>query len=238
MERILVIIPTYNEADNIQVLITSVLAVRDSIEVLVVDDNSPDKTWEIVERMKKETSRVHLIRREGKLGLGTAYVEGFKFALDHGFDYVFQMDADFSHNPDNIPDFLKKIRDYDLVIGSRYKNGVRVVNWPIKRLILSFSANVYTRIITGMPVYDATGGYKCFRKEVLAALNLNKIKSNGYAFQIEVNFKTYKKGFRVVEIPIVFVDRRVGISKMSKRIILEAIIRVWSLRVRSIFRLL
>ncbi len=238
MERILVIIPTYNEADNIQVLITSVLAVRDSIEVLVVDDNSPDKTWEIVERMKKETSRVHLIRREGKLGLGTAYVEGFKFALDHGFDYVFQMDADFSHNPDNIPDFLKKIRDYDLVIGSRYKNGVRVVNWPIKRLILSFLANVYTRIITGMPVYDATGGYKCFRKEVLAALDLNKIKSNGYAFQIEVNFKTYKKGFRVVEIPIVFEDRRVGISKMSKRIILEAIIRVWSLRVRSIFRLL
>lgn len=238
MERILVIIPTYNEADNIQELITAVLGVRDSIEVLVVDDNSPDKTWEIVERMKKETSRVHLIRREGKFGLGTAYVAGFKFALDHGFDFVFQMDADFSHNPGNIPDFLKKIRDYDLVIGSRYKNGVRVVNWPIKRLILSFLANVYTRIITGMPVYDATGGYKCFRKEVLAALDLNKIKSNGYAFQIEVNFKTYKKGFRVTEIPIVFEDRRVGISKMSKRIILEAIIRVWSLRIRSIFRLL
>jgi len=238
MENVLVIIPTFNEADNIRELVTSVLAVRETIEVLVVDDNSPDKTWEIVEEMKKETSRVHLIRREGKLGLGTAYVEGFKFALDHGFDFVFQMDADFSHNPKNIPDFFEKIKDYDLVIGSRYKNGVRVLNWPIRRLLLSFMANVYTRVITGMPVYDATGGYKCIRKEVLASLDMNRIKSNGYAFQIEVNFKTYKKGFRVAEIPIVFEDRRVGISKMSKRIILEAIVRVWSLRIRSIFGLL
>lgn len=238
MERILVIIPTYNEADNIRELISSVLAVDDKIEVLVVDDNSPDRTWELVEHIKKDNPGVHLIRRSGKLGLGTAYVAGFKYALEHDFDCVFQMDADFSHNPRSIPDFLEKIKDHDLVIGSRYKNGVRVVNWPIKRLVLSFMANVYTRVITGMPIADATGGYKCIRKEVLARLNLDNIKSNGYAFQIEVNFKAYKKGFRVVEIPIVFEDRRVGISKMSKRIIIEAIFRVWILRLRSIFGML
>ncbi len=238
MERILVIIPTYNEADNIRQLISSVLAVRDSINVLVVDDNSPDKTWEIVEHIKNENSKVHLIRRHGKHGLGSAYVAGFKYAIEHRFDYIFQMDADFSHNPQNIPDFLEKIKDHDLVIGSRYKDGVRVVNWPIKRLILSFMANVYTRVITGMPIYDATGGYKCFRREVLEGLDLDRIKSNGYAFQIEMNFKTYKKRFRLTEIPIIFEDRRVGISKMSKRIILEAIFRVWSLRLRSILRML
>jgi dolichol-phosphate mannosyltransferase len=237
-EKVLVIIPTYNEADNIGELIDSVLSVQNNIDVLVVDDNSPDKTWEVVEGLRQENSRIHLIRRNGKLGLGTAYVEGFKYALKNNFDYIFQMDADFSHNPKNIPDFLEKIKEYDLVIGSRYKNGVRVVNWPIKRLILSFLANVYTRVITGMPVADATGGYKCFRKEVFAALDLDRIKSNGYAFQIELNFKTYKKGFRLLEIPIVFEDRRVGISKMSKRIIIEAIFRVWGLRVRSLLRIL
>jgi dolichol-phosphate mannosyltransferase len=238
MERILVIIPTYNEADNIKQLISAVLSVRDTIEVLVVDDNSPDKTWELVEHLKLGNPRVHLIRRSGKLGLGTAYVAGFKYALEHNFDCVFQMDADFSHNPMSIPAFLQKIGEYDLVIGSRYKEGVRVLNWPIKRLILSFLANVYTRIITGMPIADATGGYKCIRKEVLAGLDLDKIKSNGYAFQIEMNFKAYKKGFRVKEIPIVFEDRRVGISKMSKRIIVEAVFRVWGLRLRSIFGML
>jgi dolichol-phosphate mannosyltransferase len=238
MKRSLVIIPTYNEAENIRQLVASVLAVQETINVLVVDDNSPDKTWEIVESIRSDNPRVHLIRREGKKGLGTAYVEGFKFALRHDFDYVFQMGADFSHNPKNLTDFLERIEDYDLIIGSRYKDGVRVVNWPIKRLILSFIANVYTRIITGMPIADATGGYKCFRREVLADLDLDRIRSNGYAFQIEMNFKTYKKGFRLTEIPIVFEDRRVGISKMSKRIILEAIFRVWGLRVRSILRLL
>lgn len=238
MERVLVIIPTYNEADNIQRLVTSVLAIRDSIDVLVVDDNSPDKTWEIVENMRADNPRIHLIRRSGKLGLGTAYVTGFKYAIEQKYDYIFQMDADFSHNPSNIPDFLEKIKEYDVVIGSRYKNGVRVVNWPIKRLVLSFMANAYTRIITGMPVYDATGGYKCFRREVLTSLDLDRIRSNGYAFQIEMNFKAYKKGFRLTEIPIVFEDRRVGISKMSKRIILEAVFMVWSLRIRSILKIL
>jgi len=238
MERILVIIPTYNEADNIRQLISDILSVNDAIHILVVDDNSPDKTGELVEEMKKEDSRIHLLQRQGKLGLGTAYVAGFKFAIENGYDYIFQMDADFSHNPKSIPKFLEKIKEHDLVIGSRYKNGVRVVNWPIKRLILSFMANVYTRVITGMPVADATGGYKCFRREVLAALELDKIRSNGYAFQIEMNFKTYKKGFRLAEIPIIFEDRRVGISKMSKRIIIEAIFTVWSLRLRSLLRML
>jgi dolichol-phosphate mannosyltransferase len=238
MKRSLVIIPTYNEADNISELISTVLPVQETIDVLVVDDNSPDGTGDIVESMQKESNRIHLIRRTGKLGLGTAYVTGFKYALEHGFDYVFQMDADFSHNPKCIPDFLEAAKENDLVIGSRYKNGVRVVNWPIKRLVLSFAANVYTRVITGMPVYDATGGYKCFRREVLEALDLNKIRSNGYAFQIEINFKTFKKGFKLKEIPIIFEDRRVGISKMSKKIILEAVIRVWSLRIRSIFGML
>ncbi len=238
MERILVIIPTYNEADNVRELVAEIHAVNETIHILVVDDNSPDKTWEIVEEMKAEDSRIHLIRREGKLGLGTAYVAGFKFAIENGYDFIFQMDADFSHNPKSIPKFLEAIKDKDLVIGSRYKNGVRVVNWPIKRLILSFMANVYTRVITGMPVADATGGYKCFRKEVLVELDLDKIRSNGYAFQIEMNFKTYKKGFRLAEIPIIFEDRRVGISKMSKRIIIEAIFTVWSLRLRSILGML
>ncbi len=238
MERILVIIPTYNEADNVRELVAEIHAVNETIHILVVDDNSPDKTWELVEEMKAEDSRIHLIRREGKLGLGTAYVAGFKFAIENGYDFIFQMDADFSHNPKSIPKFLEAIKDKDLVIGSRYKNGVRVVNWPIKRLILSFMANVYTRVITGMPVADATGGYKCFRKEVLVELDLDKIRSNGYAFQIEMNFKTYKKGFRLAEIPIIFEDRRVGISKMSKRIIIEAIFTVWSLRLRSILGML
>jgi dolichol-phosphate mannosyltransferase len=238
MKRSLVIIPTFNEADNISELISTVLSVLETIDVLVVDDNSPDSTGDIVESMQKESKRIHLIRRPGKLGLGTAYVTGFKYALDHGFDYVFQMDADFSHNPKNIPEFLEAAKENDLVIGSRYKNGVRVVNWPIKRLVLSFAANVYTRLITGMPVYDATGGYKCFRRKVLEALDLNKIRSNGYAFQIEINFKAFKKGFRLKEIPIIFEDRRVGISKMSKKIILEAVVRVWSLRIRSIFGML
>jgi dolichol-phosphate mannosyltransferase len=235
MEKVLVIIPTYNEADNLQRLIEKVLTVQDNIDVLIVDDNSPDMTWQVVEEMQKTEPRLHLIKREGKLGLGTAYVAGFRFGLQNSYDFVFQMDADFSHNPEAIPQFLEEARNADLVIGSRYKNGVRVINWPIKRLVLSFGANVYTRIITGMPIYDATGGYKCYRREVLAALNLDCIRSNGYAFQIETNFMVWKKGFKVAEIPIIFEDRRVGISKMSKRIILEAVFMVWGLRIRSIF---
>jgi len=233
--KTLVIIPTYNEKENIERIITSVLSTQNNLDILVVDDNSPDKTWKIVEKKSKEDSRVFLLKREGKLGLGTAYIAGFKFAIENKYNYVFEMDADFSHDPKEIPHFLKAIEDNDLVIGSRYIKGVNVVNWPLRRLILSYGANVYTRIITGLPLKDSTGGYKCFRREVLEKLDLDKINSGGYSFQIEVNYKIWKKGFRIKEIPIVFVDRTEGKSKMSKKIIREAIWMVWKLRLMSLF---
>ena len=218
MPKTLVVTPTYNEADNIEKFIDQVLSKGPDIDVLVVDDNSPDGTGKIVERLKKSNTRIHLISRAGKMGLGTAYVEGFRFAITNKFDYVFEMDTDFSHNPDEIPNFLEKIKEYDLVIGSRYTNGVRVINWPIRRLILSYGANVYSRIITGMPIKDATGGFKCFRRQVLEAIDLDKIHSNGYAFQIEMNFKAWNKGFKLCEHPIIFMDRQSGVSKMSKKL--------------------
>ncbi|MBM2840153.1 MAG: Dolichyl-phosphate beta-D-mannosyltransferase [Bacteroidetes bacterium] len=235
MARSLVIIPTYNEADNITRLIPAVLGQAPNIDVLVVDDDSPDGTAGLVRDMMSADSRIHLIERPAKAGLGTAYVAGFRFAIEHGFDYIFEMDADFSHSPKEIPNFLKKIQDYDLVLGSRYIHGVRVLNWPMRRLLLSFSANVYTQIITGLPVHDATGGFKCFRRSVLEAIDLEKIKSNGYAFQIEMSFKAWKKGFRITEIPIIFLDRRSGVSKMSKNIVHEAFFMLWKLRFRSLF---
>ena len=234
MARTLVIIPTYDEADNVQRIIPQILDQQEGVEVLIVDDNSPDGTASIVERMKESDSRVHLIKRQGKMGLGTAYVEGFRYACSHGFDYVFEMDADFSHDPAEIPNFIQRMDQYDLVIGSRYRNGVRVVNWPIQRLLLSYFANVYTRIITGLPIKDATGGFKCYRRAVLEAIELDWIRSNGYAFQIEMSFKAWKKGFRLCEIPITFVDRRAGVSKMSKRIVYEAVFMVWKLKWRSL----
>jgi dolichol-phosphate mannosyltransferase len=235
MKKALVVIPTYNEADNIPRLVPAVLGQDPGIEVLVVDDGSPDGTAALVRDMMNEDSRIHLIEREKKMGLGTAYVAGFKFALANGFEYVFEMDADFSHSPKEIPNFLKKIEDYDLVLGSRYVNGVRVLNWPMQRLLLSYSANVYTRIITGLPVSDATGGFKCFRRKVLESIDLESVKSNGYAFQIEMSYKVWKKGFRIAEIPIIFLDRRSGISKMSKKIVYEAVFMLWTLRFRSLF---
>ena len=238
MPRALVIIPTYNERDNIPVMIPEVLKQDSIIEMLIVDDNSPDGTGDLVEAIARENSRVHLIRREKKMGLGTAYVRGFKYAIEHNFDYAFEMDADFSHDPATLPKFLELIKDYDLVLGSRYINGVNVVNWPMKRLLLSYFANKYTKVVTGLPVQDATGGFKCFRVEVLKSHNLDNVKSNGYAFQIEMSFKTWKKGYRIVELPIVFVDRRVGISKMSKAIVREAVTMVWKLRFRSLFGIL
>ncbi|MGD0339235.1 MAG: polyprenol monophosphomannose synthase [Bacteroidota bacterium] len=234
MEKALVVIPTFNEADNIQKIINDVLSVESSLNVLVVDDASPDGTGAIVKRIMTTNDRVRLIEREGKKGLGTAYVAGFKYALANGYDCVFEMDADFSHDPREIPNFLSKVRDYDLVVGSRYLTGVTVVNWPLKRLILSYGANLYTRIITGMPIKDATGGFKCFRRRVLENIDLDAIHSNGYAFQIEMNFKAWKKGFRVTEIPIIFEDRRVGVSKMSKKIVYEAIFMVWKLKWHSL----
>jgi dolichol-phosphate mannosyltransferase len=234
MARTLVVIPTYNEADNIARLIPRVLEQDPSIEVLVVDDSSPDGTGTLVRGMQQGQPRVHLVEREGKLGLGTAYVAGFRFALARGYDFVFEMDADFSHNPKEIPRFLERIREHDLVIGSRYANGIRVLNWPMQRLLLSYSANVYTRLITGLPLSDATAGFKCFRKEVLQAIDLDRIRSNGYAFQIEMCYKAWKKGFRLVETPIVFLDRRSGASKMSKAIIYEAFFMLWKLRLHGL----
>ncbi len=235
MQKVLVVTPTYNEAENIVRLIPAVLSQGPDIEILVVDDGSPDGTAGLVRDLMKANQRVHLIERAGKMGLGTAYVAGFKFAIEHGYDCVFEMDADFSHNPNEIPNFLARIGDYDLVIGSRYTNGVRVLNWPMQRLLLSYSANVYTRIITGIPLNDATGGFKCFRRQVLEAIDLDRIKSNGYAFQIEMSFKAWKKGFRLGEIPIVFLDRRSGVSKMSRKIVYEAVFMLLTLRLRSIF---
>jgi len=234
MAKIIVVTPTYNEAENIEKFIEQVLSKGPDIEVLVIDDNSPDGTGSIVERLQAQNPRIHLISRARKMGLGTAYVEGFRYAITNKFDYIFEMDADFSHNPDEIPNFLKKIETFDLVIGSRYTDGVRVINWPIRRLILSYGANVYTRIITGMPVKDATGGFKCFRRKVLEAIDLDKIHSNGYAFQIEMNFKAYSKGFKLCEHPIIFVERQSGVSKMSKKIVYEAVFMVWKLKYHKI----
>jgi len=236
MPKALVCIPTYNEIENIEKIIPKILSMDDEIEVLIIDDNSPDGTGDKVEEMMKENKRIHLIKRAGKMGLGTAYVEGFKYAIKNNFDLVFEMDADFSHDPNTIPSFLEAIKDNDLVLGSRYINGINVLNWPMKRLLLSYFANVYTKIVTGMKINDATGGFKCFRIEVLKSIDLDKIKSNGYSFQIEMTFKAWKKGFRIKEIPIIFMDRQQGKSKMNKKIIHEAIFMVWKLRFRSLFK--
>jgi len=235
MKRCLVIIPTYNEADNLPRLLPTVLKLGDHFNVLVVDDGSPDGSAKLVKEMQKTEPRIHLIERPGKMGLGTAYVAGFRFAIANGFDFVFEMDADFSHDPAELPRLLEKAEEYDLVIGSRYIQGVNVVNWPMRRLLLSYFANIYTRVITGMPVHDATGGYKCFRRKVLESIDLDLIHSSGYSFQIEMNFKTWRKGFRICEIPIVFVDRRIGVSKMSKSIVYEAVWMVWRLKIKSLF---
>lgn len=230
-ERALVIIPTYNERENVERIVTQVLAQGPHFEVLVVDDGSPDGTGEIVDRMAAAEPRVHCLHRAGKLGLGTAYVAGFRWALAHDYAYVFEMDADFSHDPGHLPAFLVAARDADVVLGSRYRDGkVTVVNWPISRLILSYGANLYARAVTGLRLFDSTGGFKCFRRAVLEAIDLGAVVSNGYAFQIEMSFRAWKKGFRIVEIPIVFADRTEGASKMSGRIVREAVWMVWRLR--------
>jgi dolichol-phosphate mannosyltransferase len=234
----LIIIPTYNELENLPKLLTEVLSKDEGIEVLVVDDNSPDGSADFVENESKKNNRIHLIRRPSKQGLGTAYIEGFKYALQNEFQLIFEMDADFSHDPDEIPRFIEGINTADVVLGSRYKNGVNVINWPMRRLLLSWFANLYTRIITGMPVRDATSGFKCFKREVLEAIDLDKVNSNGYAFQIEMNYKAWKKGFKLKEISIIFMDRVKGKSKMSKKIVREAILMVWKLRFKSLFGML
>jgi dolichol-phosphate mannosyltransferase len=236
--KILVIIPTYNELENLPKLLTEVLSKDAGIDVLIVDDNSPDGTASYIENEQKNNDRIHLLKRSSKQGLGTAYITGFKFALKRDFEVVFEMDADFSHDPNEIPRFLEEIKNADVVLGSRYKNGVNVINWPMRRLLLSWFANIYTRVITGMPLHDATGGFKCFRRKVLESIDLNRVKSNGYAFQIEMNFKAWKKGFTIKEIPIIFVDRVKGSSKMSKKIVREAVFMVWKLRFQSMFGML
>ena len=230
-ERALIIIPTFNERGNISRIIDAVLAEDPSLDVLVVDDGSPDGTGQVADSIAAENPRVHALHRSGKLGLGTAYIAGFRWALQRDYELIFEMDADFSHNPDRLPKFLEAIKSADVVLGSRYQDGhVNVVNWPMSRLFLSYAANIYARAVTGLPVFDATGGFKCFRRKVLETIDLNAIRSNGYAFQIEMTFRAWKAGFRIVEIPIVFVDRTSGESKMSKRIVREAIWMVWRLR--------
>lgn len=237
MKKILVIIPTYNEAENIVKVIREVLMHNKenySYNILVIDDNSPDDTAELVKLLNED--KVEIIERAGKLGLGTAYVIGFKYAIQKGYDYVFEMDADFSHDPKYLPEFIKEIeKGFDLVVGSRYINGISVVNWPIRRLLLSYFANVYTRIITGLHVKDTTAGFTCYKVNSLAEINLEKVKSNGYSFQIEMKFKFYKKNFKISEIPILFIERRAGVSKMSKRVVYEAMFMVWKLKLKSIF---
>lgn len=234
-ERALVIVPTYNERENISRLTQAVLGQDPRLDVLVVDDGSPDGTGDIVEAIGAENKRVHILRRARKMGLGTAYIAGFKWSLERDYAYTFEMDADFSHDPKYLPDFLSAIRDADLVLGSRYLRGrASVVNWPIGRLVLSYLANIYARVVTGLSISDATGGFKCFRRQVLEVIDLDRVKSNGYAFQIEMSFRAWRKKFRIVEIPIVFTDRADGTSKMSGAIVREAVWMVWRLRLMAL----
>ena len=236
-ERALVIVPTYNEAENFPLIVPRILEQDERIDVLVVDDNSPDGTGRMADEMAAENPRVHVLHREGKLGLGTAYLNGFDWALERDYEFILEMDADGSHDAKHLPEFLAAIQDADLVLGSRYLKGrVTVVNWPMSRLLLSYCANIYARVVTGHRLYDATGGFKCFRRRVLEAIDLDEVHSNGYSFQIEMSFRAWHKGFRIVEIPIVFVDRVEGTSKMSGGIVREAVWMVWLLRLKRLFR--
>lgn len=233
--KALVVIPTYNEIENITKIIPRILDQGSQFEILIVDDNSPDGTAKAVKQLQGENGdRIHLLERAGKMGVGSAYVAGFKYALERDYQYVLEMDADFSHSPDVLPHFIEAITEADLVLGSRYVTGVNVINWPLSRLLLSYGASIYTRIITGLPVKDPTGGFKCFRRSILETLDLDKVLSNGYSFQIEMTFRAWTKGFRVKEIPIVFTDRVGGKSKMSPEIVREAIWMVWKLKINHI----
>ena len=235
-ERALVVIPTYNEVENVPSLVPQVLAQDPRLEVLVVDDGSPDGTGRLAEALAAKQPRVHVLHREGKLGLGTAYLTGFRWALERGYDYVFEMDADHSHDPGHLKDFLKAVEQADLVLGSRYLEGkVTVVNWSMGRLLLSYCANIYARWITGLHIWDLTGGFKCFRRHVLEAIDLSRVRSNGYAFQIEMSVRAWRKGFKLKEIPIVFVDRTEGQSKMNRAIVREAVWIVPRLRLMRCF---
>jgi dolichol-phosphate mannosyltransferase len=235
-DRLLVILPTYNESQNLPRIVPQILAQDPRLEVLVVDDSSPDGTGQLADQLSAADPRIHVLHREQKAGLGRAYLAGFAWALERGYDLIFETDADFSHDPRFLLDLIKTAEGgADLVIGSRYKTGVNVINWPMSRLLLSYGANIYVRWITGLPLTDATGGFKCFRREVLAAIPLDKVRSNGYAFQIEMSFRAWKKGFRLAEVPIIFVDRVEGNSKMSRAIVREAVWVVWWLRLANLF---
>jgi dolichol-phosphate mannosyltransferase len=229
MNKTLVVVPTYNERENLSPLAQRLLALPVPVDMLVVDDNSPDGTGKLADDLAAKHTSIHVLHRTEKSGLGRAYLAGFKWAMERGYEFVFELDGDFSHNPDDIPMFLEAARNADLVLGSRYLNGIRIVNWPLRRLMLSKSAATYVRLITGMPITDPTGGYKCFSRRALQAINLDEIHSNGYSFQIEMTHKLWRQGMRVVEVPIVFTERAQGHSKMSGHIIQEALIMVWRL---------
>lgn len=230
----LIIIPTYNEKDNIEAITSAVLELPYNFNVLIVDDNSPDGTGAIADTLSNNNNLIYVIHNSEKKGIGPAYIRGFKWGLERGYDLLFEMDADFSHRPYYLHNFMKAIEDNDLVLGSRYISGVNVVNWPLGRLLLSYFANVYTRIATGLPVHDATGGFKCFRRKVLEAIDLSKIHSSGYTFQIEMTMRAHAQGFKIKEIPIIFYDRTKGTSKMSFHIAREAVYMVWKLRLLKI----
>ncbi|MGE3259780.1 MAG: polyprenol monophosphomannose synthase [Geobacter sp.] len=236
MDTAYVVIPTYNERDNLRPLTERILSQHQSLRILIVDDNSPDGTGQLADELAREDSRIQVLHRPGKLGLGSAYREGFRRALDLGANYLIEMDADFSHDPAVLPLFLEKIAECDLVIGSRYINGISVVNWPLRRLMLSYGANVYTRLITGLTIMDCTSGFKCFRRSLLERIDLDRITSDGYSFQIEMHFRCAELGARICELPIIFIDRRAGQSKMSKRIVREAVLMVWKLKLDSLIR--
>jgi dolichol-phosphate mannosyltransferase len=229
MNQTLIIVPTYNERDNLPRMAAKLLSLPANVDVLVVDDNSPDGTGKIADELAAKNPQIHVLHRAGKEGLGRAYVAGFKWALTQGYEFIFEMDCDFSHNPDDIPAFLEAAREADLVLGSRYVGGIRVINWPLGRLMLSRFAGKYVAFVTGMPFSDPTGGYKCFRRRALQAINLDEVQSNGYSFQIEMTHILWRQGFRVVEVPIIFTDRAEGHSKMSGHIVWEALWMVWKL---------
>lgn len=235
LDKAVVIIPTYNEISNIQKMLETLNSLHPTLNVLIIDDGSPDGTAEIIKNFQKTKNNLYLLERKGKLGLGTAYIMGFRWALEKNFEAVITMDCDFSHEPEAIPQFTEKIGDYDLIIGSRYTGGIRIMNWPMQRLLLSYFASIYARIITGIPFFDSTGGFNCYSRKALSTLNLNKIFSIGYAFQIELKYKVWSLGLPCIEVPITFFERTVGKSKMSRKIIFEAVINVFRLRFKKVF---
>jgi dolichol-phosphate mannosyltransferase len=236
MNRTVVVVPTYNERENLPPLAARILGLNVAVDMLVVDDNSPDGTGKIADELTSKHEEVNVLHRTEKNGLGKAYIAGFKWALERGYEFIFELDGDFSHNPDDIPMFLEAAKEADLVLGSRYMNGIRIINWPLSRLMLSKGAATYVRTITGMPFTDPTGGYKCFRRRALQSINLDEVQSNGYSFQIEMTHKLWRQGMKVVEVPIIFTDRFQGHSKMSGHIVSEAFLMVWKLWAQNGFR--